>query len=84
MKKPVTWSGVLRCLGRDESRSWALNRIRNTGITGDSFGVKTSARRTVCETLIRLEDWLEASHPVWAERKSVRSVRRQLESELWP
>jgi hypothetical protein len=80
----VTWPKVLRCLGRDETRSWALSQIRDAGITGDSFGSKTSARQTVCEVLIRTEDWLEGEHRQWPERDSIRKTRRQLEQELWP
>jgi hypothetical protein len=31
------------------------------------------------------EGWLEATHPTWAiDRAAVRSVRRRLESELFP
>jgi hypothetical protein len=55
-KTVVTWPKVVGCLGRDETRSWALKQIRDAGITGDSFGVKTEHRQGVLEALVALED----------------------------
>ena len=81
----VSWPDVLRCLGRDESRSYALDRIRDRGFSGSSCGDRFALRSTrdlVAGALTATEDWLELTHPRWPERQSIRDVRRRLEMEV--
>jgi hypothetical protein len=77
-----TWPAVLRCLGRDTVRKFAVDQIRTRGFSADSFGLRAN-RELVAEALTRTEDWLELSHPQWPELEAIRVVRRALELELF-
>lgn len=56
----VSWPEVLRAVPRDETRSYALSRFRDSGFSADSFGHRRTAREALCEALIATEDWIEA------------------------
>lgn len=95
-QSPPSWPEVLRCLGRDSVRSYAMGRFRDRGFSADSFGeglcvaaMKTlsttrGAREAMADTLTATEGWLEIEHPAYPERLAIRDVRRRLEWELWP
>jgi hypothetical protein len=66
-----------------------MGRFRDSGFSADSFGAKTLAttratREAMAAALTATEGWLEYEHPAYAERDSIRAVRRRLEWELWP
>ena len=78
-----TFSEVLRVTGRPETRSYAVDRFREQGILPASGMQLTKpwagCRSAVADALTATEDWLELTHPKWAERDVIRDVRRQLE-----
>jgi hypothetical protein len=84
--KAVTWPQVLRVLPDDETRSYAVRRLRDAGFSADSFASKTKARETVAEVLTRIEDRLEGERGSTkaTARSKIQKVRRSLENELWP
>jgi hypothetical protein len=50
-KRRVAWPDVLRCLDRDQTRSLALSRFRDSGFNADSFGHSNKARLAMAEAL---------------------------------
>jgi hypothetical protein len=93
---PIRWPEVLGCLAEDETRSYALSRVRDAGFTADEFSSGDAsrgaararwrgAREAMADALTRTEDWLEMEHPRRErERHAIREVRRRLELDLWP
>jgi hypothetical protein len=87
VKASVTWPEVLRALGRDSVRSYALDQLKRRGFSPVFFGAGSGARPTreaVADALSATEGWLELEHPKYPERKTTKTVRRRLEVELWP
>lgn len=82
----VSWSEVLRALGRPVVRSYAVDRFRQQGfLAADSITLEqpwSNCRSAVCHALTATEDWLETEHPRWPERDTIRAVRRRLEEGL--
>lgn len=70
----------------DKTRSLALRRFRDLCFSGDSFATKIEVRQVVLEGLIQAEDTLEQTRGAKAteRRKSIATIRRRLEVELWP
>ncbi len=81
--KRLEYREVVRVLGTDENRTFALSLYREAGFTGDCFATKTAARVSLAEALIALEDRLEPGRRQ-TDREAIRGVRRRLEVELWP
>ena len=75
------WSDVLRVLQTDETRSYVAGRIRNAGISRESWGGTIEGRLAVADALTRVEDRLElAAGPKAATmRVEVRGLRRRIE-----
>ena len=83
----VTWPEVLRALSEDETRSYAIARVREAGFSGDSFRHDRKAREAVADALTRTEDWIEARRTgsrLAAQRDGIRAIRRAIELEVWP
>jgi hypothetical protein len=83
----VTYRDVLRALGRDVVRFYALDRLRDRGFDADLCANPRKGRphrEALADALTATEDWLEYEHPRWPERETIRVVRRRLELELWP
>lgn len=81
----VTYPDVLRVLTRTAVRSHCLQTWRALGGDPDHWESNRTYREAMVTALADTEGWLEATHPTWAiDRAAVRSVRRRLESELFP
>ena len=81
MRTRLGWSDVLRVLQTDETRSYVAGRIRDAGISRESWGGTIEGRRAVADALTRVEDRLEltAGSKAAAMRVEVRRFRRQVE-----
>jgi hypothetical protein len=86
MRNEFRWPDVVRVLQDAETRSYAVNALRDAGFSPDSFESQRKARETVAEALVRLEDQAELCRGSLAARRreAIRQIRRALELELWP
>jgi hypothetical protein len=82
-KSRLGWSDVLRVVQEPKALALALSRFKGAGFTPDEFNHSKTARIMMCETLTRVEDWLEMEKPRSPDRDAVKGVRRRLELELW-
>lgn len=79
------WPDVVRAVQSDEARSQTMSRYNASGYCPDDFAHKLAARAVMADALTRVEDILESRGPsTAAERARIRTVRRQLEVELYP
>lgn len=78
------WPDVLRAVQGPEARHRVLANYQAAGFRPDDFGHAVTARKALCEALVRTEDWLELSRPRSPERQAVKALRSPLERELWP
>ena len=80
----VEWPEVLRALPDPETRSYALQILRDRGFSPAFFDERNEVRLGVSEALTRTEDWLEmrrATRRLEALRTGIQAVRRRLEDE---
>lgn len=80
----VEWTDVLRALPDPETRSYALQILRDRGFSPVFFGERNDVRQAVADALTATEDWLEmrrVTPRLEALRLGIRDVRRRLENE---
>lgn len=78
------WPDVMRAVQGPETRHRVLVNYEAAGFRPDDFGHVVTARKALCEALVRTEDWLELSRPRSPERQALKAFRSPLERELWP
>jgi hypothetical protein len=80
-RSALGWPDVLRGLGRDAARSYALDRLRGCGFSADSFGAARNMARPhrehVADVLTATEDWLEGQHRLCADEHVAEQAKRR-------
>ena len=83
--RPVPLEHVLACLETEECLERARSYWEQHGIKPSESWGQRSTKEIVCDSLTRVEDWMEYERPrATKTRDRIKAVRRRLEWLLWP
>lgn len=86
-ERAIDWRDVVSILPTDEERELAARPILTAGFSRDDVRSSHKCREILLEALIRIEDARELARDTEARREArstLRTLRRRLETELWP